>query len=129
MVDRAVGDHAAIDFVAQQVEQRAAAERQPAHRAVGGGGPCLGDDAACDQPELERMDRPEIEVGREHLPDEVGLGGVYGQRARDQVGGPVVAKRRHPAHPHALGLRCRDLVADALAGDLTLEAAPYWSWC
>src|SRR6516162_7272112 len=30
-------------------------------------------------------------------------------------------KRRHPAHPHPLLLRGGDLVADALADDLTLE--------
>ena len=33
----------------------------------------------------------------------------------------VVAQRQRPAHPHALGLTGGDLVADALAGDLTLE--------
>src|SRR2546430_17195369 len=33
----------------------------------------------------------------------------------------VVTERHVPAHPHALVLRRRDLVADALAGDLSLE--------
>ena len=32
-----------------------------------------------------------------------------------------VAERNRPAHPHALALGCRNLVADALAGDLALE--------
>jgi hypothetical protein len=33
----------------------------------------------------------------------------------------VVAERHIAAHPHALGLRRGDLVANALAGDLALE--------
>ena len=33
----------------------------------------------------------------------------------------VIAERHVAAHPHALFLRGRDLVADALAGDLALE--------
>jgi hypothetical protein len=33
----------------------------------------------------------------------------------------VIAQRYIPAHPDALFLRCGDLIADALAGDLALE--------
>jgi hypothetical protein len=33
----------------------------------------------------------------------------------------VIAKRRIAAHPRALGLRCRDLIADAFANHLSLE--------
>jgi hypothetical protein len=33
----------------------------------------------------------------------------------------LIAKRRHPAHPHPLLFRGGDLVADALTGDLPLE--------
>lgn len=50
-------------------------------------------------------------------PHSFGLGLVNGQLP---IPG-VVSERDIPAHPHALGLRRRDLVADAFARDLTLE--------
>jgi hypothetical protein len=51
------------------------------------------------------------------VPDQLGLAFVGHQPAVLDV----VAQRRHAAHPHTLALAGRDLVADALAGDLALE--------
>src|ERR1700730_18723653 len=66
---------------------------------------------------LEQRDRAQFRIALEDHP--------YGRRLRlihDQIAVlDVVAERYVAAHPHALLLRRRDLVADALAGDLALE--------
>ena len=66
---------------------------------------------------LEQRDRAQFRIAPEDQPD--------GRRLRlidDQFAVlDVIAERHVAAHPHALLLRRRDLVADALAGDLALE--------
>jgi hypothetical protein len=59
----------------------------------------------------------EFDEALEDVPDQLGLTLVGHQPSVLDV----VAQRRHAAHPHALALAGRDLVADALAGDLALE--------
>ena len=65
----------------------------------------------------EQRDRAQFRIAPEDQPD--------GRRLRlidDQLAVlDVIAERHVAAHPHALLLRRRDLVADALAGDLALE--------
>ena len=66
------------------------------------------------------MHRAECKITLEDVPHRRGLG-LVAPAARACRRRQVIAKRREPAHPHALGLRGSDLVADALAGDLALE--------
>ena len=66
---------------------------------------------------LQQRDRAKLGVAPEDHPDSRRLG-----FADDQLPFPdVVAERHIAAHPHALGLRRGDLVANALARDLALE--------
>ena len=67
--------------------------------------------------DLEAHHAADFEVPAKQIADDLGL--VF-----DNVEGAVldpVAERNRPAHPDALPLRGRDLVADSLAGDLALE--------
>jgi hypothetical protein len=51
------------------------------------------------------------------MADGLGFGSIHDKLAVLDV----IAERRQAPHPHALLLRGRDLVADALAGHLALE--------
>jgi hypothetical protein len=65
----------------------------------------------------QRRTGAEFDEALEDVPDQLGLALVGHQSAVLDV----VAQRWHAAHPHALALAGRDLVADAFAGDLALE--------
>src|SRR6202030_3260992 len=79
--------------------------------------PALAHDAGSLELCLQQRDRAKLGVALEDHPDSRRLG-----FADDQLPFPdVVAERHIAAHPHALGLRRGDLVANALAGDLALE--------
>src|SRR5436309_9528638 len=66
---------------------------------------------------LDPTHAAELTIESEDAADGLGLGRVDDERAL--VG--VIAQRDISAHPHALLLRCGDLVADAFTGDLPLE--------
>ena len=66
------------------------------------------------------MHGTEIDIGSEDGAHDLGLRSVDPQDVRT-FHRWVVAKRHSAAHPHALGLGGRDLVADALARHLALE--------
>src|SRR6201988_1614927 len=66
---------------------------------------------------LDPAHAAEFPIESEDAAYRLGLGRVDDERA---LAG-IVAERRIAAHPHALLLRCADLVADAFTGDLTLE--------
>ena len=66
------------------------------------------------------MHRAEVDIGSEDGAHDLGLLLVDRQGAR-VILRRLVAKRHNAAHPHALGLGGRDLVADALARHLALE--------
>jgi hypothetical protein len=67
------------------------------------------------------MHRPQLEILSEDQPHGLSLDRIDDERTGRQVGRRIVAKRQGAAHPHALLLGGHELVADALAGDLTLE--------
>src|SRR5690348_4515920 len=66
---------------------------------------------------LDPAHAAELTIQSEDAADGVGLGRIDDERAL--VG--VIAQRDISAHPHALLLRCGDLVADTFAGNLPLE--------
>src|SRR5690242_903279 len=66
---------------------------------------------------LDPAHAAELTIESEDAADGLGLGRIDDERAL--VG--VIAQRDISAHPHALLLRCGDLVANAFAGDLPLE--------
>ena len=60
-------------------------------------------------------------VEREDRADVLRLAGVDHQAALIVLAFDVITQRGHPAHPHPLLLRRRDLVANALGCDLALK--------
>ena len=88
----------------------------PARRSAGSLA-ALADDAQAVEFGLEQRHRAKFGVALEDHPHRRRLGFVHDQLPFLDV----VAQRHVPAHPHALGLRCGDLVANAFAGDLPLE--------
>ena len=115
-----VRDLAAIEPVAQEMEQGATAEGDPAaDRAVLATG-LLGADPSCRKIAFERMDRAEFEIPGEERADEDRLLVIDLENTRGGIR-QVIAKREGAAHPEALLLRGRDLVADPFARDLALE--------
>ncbi|MBV6414927.1 MAG: hypothetical protein OMOMHJEC_02763 [Xanthomonadales bacterium] len=85
--------------------------------ASGLGHPCLGGHALLGEFPHHARRRSVLAISAEEIAHQRGLGLVDHELALDHV----IAKRRHAAHPHALGLAGGDLVPDALAGDLALE--------
>ena len=120
MIQTPVSDLAKIDPVAEQVEQGAPAERQPADDLAGGRHPAFRHDALFRQSLPEGMNRAEVEIEGEDAADGLSFPRVHGQGSR-AADGPIIPERHGAAHPHALLLRGRDLVADAFAGHLALE--------
>ena len=95
--------------------------------AAGEGGPAAGASAA--MPAFRRADAGGVELGPQRihraqrqiaLEDPLHRCGFLGHRHQAAPLG-AVADRNDAPHPHAPGLRCGDLVADALGGDLALE--------
>ena len=105
-----------VGAVFQQMIEGATAERLVAGDAVGCG-PAFGSQSQACSVRHQSIDRPQSHKAVEQGAHRRGLRGVDDQLAVDGV----VAERRQSPHPHALLLRGRDLVADALARDLALE--------
>src|SRR6476620_3938159 len=108
---------ATVNPVLQHEVERAAGDRPAAVPAAIGGSADLADNASSIEVFLQLPDGLEIGVAPEDVPDGLGFRGVDDELAVFDV----VAERGLTAHPHALLLGGRDLVADALAGDLALE--------
>src|SRR5712671_4496745 len=77
----------------------------------------LGDDPPFAQVGHEQIEAAELEIAAEDSADPLGLGLIDGDLS---ILG-VIAERRHAADPNSLALRSRNLVPDALGGDLPLE--------
>ncbi len=112
-----VDDHAQVHLVLQEVVKSASPEWLPAMLPATPRNFHLAHDAAVAEILRQQADAFHLQISSEDHPDRLGVGFVDHQLP---VSG-VVAERRCAAHPHALALGCRDLVPDALAGDLTLE--------
>src|SRR5881394_209112 len=80
-------------------------------------GPHLGDDAALAKVCHQEMEAAELKVASEDDSNAFGLSVID----RDLAVLGVVAERGHAADPEPLALGGRDLVADALGGNLPLE--------
>ncbi len=113
----AMADLADVERVAQQMGEPASVERLTADHPAAGHRPVLADDPVRRQ-RLGRVDQRAMnEIARE---DEA-YGCCLGLVGDELAVADIVAERDRSAHPHPLALRSRDLVANALAGDLTLE--------
>src|SRR5947208_2210938 len=82
-----------------------------------GTGPLLADDPLSVQFLLEQAHRAHNAVTAEDVPNPVRFGGNDNELAIANL----ISERRHAAHPNSFLLRGGNLVANALAGDLTLE--------
>jgi len=112
-----VNDVAAIGPVLQHQIECPAGEMLTAGQPSAGAFTALAHDTQPVEFGPEQRDRAQFGIAPEHHPD-----GRRLRLIRDQFAVlDVVAERHVAAHPHALLLRRRDLVADALAGDLALE--------
>src|SRR5262245_21605943 len=112
-----VHDLAAIDAVAQQMIERAAAEGAAAKHAAGGEDTLLAADALSIKVDLQLGNTAECEIALEDQPDHLGLRLIHDESALAHV----IAERNGPTHPHALAAGSCELVADALTGNLPLE--------
>src|SRR5579864_8842943 len=112
-----VDDLADVRAIGEQVPQRASAEVHPTYSLAIRPDPTLGSDSLLHQPRLQAVEGPELEKAAKDEPDRLGLVRVHRERA-SAVGWGVIPERRRTAHPHTLGLRAGDLVANALARDL-----------
>src|SRR5437764_1387514 len=109
-------DVAAIDPVLQHQVERASGDRLPAPATAGAAGPLLADNSLELQLVPEQTHRAQHAISPEDVPHRVCFAGNDDKLMIAHR----VAERRHAAHPHALLLRGGDLIADALAGDLSL---------
>ncbi len=112
-----VRDLATVKPVLQHEIERAAREVLAAGKLAAGSRAALAANAQPIELGFEQGDRAELGVALEDHPDSCRLNRIDNQLPFLDV----VAKRHIAAHPHALGLRRGDLVANALAGDLALE--------
>src|SRR5712672_2463597 len=112
-----VDDLAAVDAVLQHEIECTPGDRLAAVGAAVRGGAALADDALRVKVGLEQSDRLEVEIALEDRTDGRGFRRIDHELSIHRV----IAERRLATHPHALLLGCRDLVTDALAGDLALE--------
>src|SRR5208337_4242440 len=114
--DALVNDLAPIDSVLEHQVERASGKALAAGELSARSLPSLAHDAGPLELRLQQRDRAELGVAPEDRPDARRL-----RRVDDQLAIlDIVAERDVAAHPHALGLRRGDLVADALARDLAL---------
>ena len=112
-----VSDFAPIDPVLQHQIECPAGEMLAAGQPSAGSFTALAHNTQSVEFGPEQRDRAQFRIAPEDQPDGRGLRLIHDQFAVLDV----VAERHVPAHPHALLLRRRDLVADALADDLALE--------
>nr|WP_235969002.1 hypothetical protein [Brevundimonas huaxiensis] len=118
---RAVNDLSDIDPVLQEVEEHASTVRRPAGRNAPSAHPLARAPTLSRDVLLEGRDRAQLKVELEDRPNPLGVSRMDHQGAGRRVGRDIVTQRRNAAHPHALLLGHRDLVADSLSGDLSLE--------
>src|SRR6516164_4029345 len=111
------GDFANIEAIAQQMRERASRERYTADGLAGLKCTDLGDNAPPAQVSHQQVETAELEITAEDSPDPLSLSVI--DRNLSTLG--VIAKRSHSSDPQPLALGSRDLVADALGGDLALE--------
>src|SRR4029077_9470876 len=112
-----VNNVAPIEPVLQHQVERAAGEPLTAGQPSPSSFTALAHETQPVEVSLEQRDRAEFRIAFEDHPDGRRLRLIYDQFAVLDI----VAERHVAAHPHALFLRRRDLVADALAGDFALE--------
>ena len=106
-----------VEPVAKQMSERPPCEGNGADALARLQDPSLADHATLAQVCHYQVEASKLEIAAEDVPHPVRLGFIDGDLA---VFG-VVANRSHAANPKTLPLRGRDLVADALGGDLALE--------
>src|SRR5580704_18660493 len=111
------GNLANIKAVAQQVGERTAREGNAADLFSRPKGSHLCDDPSLAQVGHEQVEAAKLGVTAEDCSDPVGLGLVDSYPSIFCV----VTERGHAANPQPLTLRRRNLIPDALGGDLTLE--------
>src|ERR1700720_4044832 len=112
-----VNDLSAIDAVLQHQIERTAGKWLATRDAARGARPQLALDAQGLQLVSQPPDRAEFGIAAKNEAHDFRLAFDDDELAVLRL----IAKRRHPAHPHPLLLRGGDLVADALADDLALE--------
>src|ERR1700720_2759834 len=112
-----VNDLASIDSVLEHQVEGAAGEMLTAGPPSAGSLTALAHETQPVELGLEQRDRPQFRIAFKDQPDGRRLRLIHDQFAVLDV----IAERRVAAHPHALAFRRRDLVADALAGNLALE--------
>src|SRR6516225_8027653 len=110
-------DFADIETIAKQMRERPPCERYAADGLAGLERTNLGDDAPLAQVSHQQVEAAELEIAAEDSPDPFCLSFI--DRDLSTLG--VIAERGHASDPEPLALGCRDLVADALGGDLALE--------
>ncbi len=108
---------AEIGPVVQDEVEGASAHRLAPARFAGLERPALRDSPALCKVGAQRPNTTQLQVTLEDKADGLGLARIDDQLAV----GHVIAEGRIAAHPDALLLGGRELVADTLAGDLTLE--------
>jgi hypothetical protein len=109
-----VRDLAAVKPVLQHEIERAAREALAAGKRAAGSFPPLTHNAYPIQLGFEQRHRAKFRIAPKNQPDGCRLGFVDDQSAVLDI----IAERHIATHPHPLGLRRRDLVADALTSDL-----------
>jgi hypothetical protein len=110
-------DLADVEAIAQEIGERASGEGDAADGAPIGEMADLGDDPVLTKVRQEEPDAAEVEVAPEDSADPLSL-----LLFDDQLLVPAhIPERHHAADPQPLALGGADLLADPLAGDLTLE--------
>src|SRR5258706_9592740 len=108
-----------IEVVTQQIVQRAAAERDATAGRTRRKPFNLGPDVALPEVPNQFVDAAEFEVALEDRSDQLSLFFDNGNPAVLHL----ISERKVAPDPDPFSLRCCDLVADALRGDLPLELA------
>ena len=112
-----VNDLADVATVVQEIGEGTSGERDAAKGAPIGARAHLADDSPVAEIGQQRPDAAELEIAPEDRSDPLGV-----LLMDDELLVPaIIAERDIAADPDTLALGGRDLVADALAGDLALE--------
>lgn len=112
-----VVDFANIEPVPKQMGEGASGEGDTADRPSISEATELCHNAATPELREQQSDAADLKVGPEYRADTLGLFLDNNQLPVSHL----VTERHHAADPEPLALRCRDLVADALARHLSLE--------
>src|SRR4051812_33580535 len=111
-----VRDGADIERVRQDLVEMPSAEGLAAGPSACAVDPCRHDNPLPVEERFENRNLPKVQIGIEYALHD-------GRMLLDGMEGPIghAVSEGDAAHPHALLLRGRDLVADALARDLALQ--------